>query len=77
MDVADELLTFLETRDAPFCFPCLARAFPHIAVRERIERARQAGAPLLIDEGRCSICRLTTNVVAYVPGDLGRWLPAG
>ena len=33
----DELLLFLETRDRPYCFRCLRQAFPHEAVRERIE----------------------------------------
>ena len=65
----DELRLFLETRDRPFCFRCLRQAFPHEAVRERIETMLRAGAPILIGEGRCAMCRLATIVVAYIPGD--------
>ena len=43
-----------------------------MAVRERIQAAQQANAPMLIGEGRCAICRQMTTVVAYVPGDLVR-----
>ena len=65
----DELLLFLETRDRPYCFRCLRQAFPHEAVRERIDTLRRAGAPILIGEGRSAMCRLATTVVAYIPGD--------
>ena len=44
----DELRLFLETRERPYCFRCLRQAFPHEAVRERIETMRRAGAPILI-----------------------------
>jgi hypothetical protein len=65
----DELLTFLQARDAPYCFRCLAQAFPQVNVRRRIESVHRTGAPLLVGEGRCAICGLTTIVVAWVTGD--------
>ncbi|PYM21504.1 MAG: hypothetical protein DMD78_17500 [Candidatus Rokuibacteriota bacterium] len=65
----DELLAFLHARDAPYCFRCLAQAFPRGNVRQRIEAAERAGAPLMIGEGRCAICAITTTVVAWVTGD--------
>ena len=65
----DDLLIFLEARDAPYCFRCLTQAFPGVNVRERLQSAERAGAPLLIGDGRCAICALTTTVVAWVPGD--------
>ena len=40
----DELLLFLETRDRLYCFRCLRQAFPHEAVRERIENAARRSA---------------------------------
>jgi hypothetical protein len=67
--VNDELLGFLQARDAPYCFRCLAQAFPHERVQSRIEAAARAGAPLLIGEGRCAICAQTTTVVAWITGD--------
>jgi len=67
--MSDELRLFLETRDRPYCFRCLRQAFPHESVRDRIERMLRAGAPILIGEGRCAICRQATIVVAYIPGD--------
>jgi len=65
----NDLLAFLVTRDRPYCFRCLRQAFPHTPVREQIEEARQAGAPLLTGEGRCAICEQSTTVVAYITGD--------
>ena len=65
----DDLLAFLQARDAPYCYRCLAQAFPRANVRRRIESAERAGAPLMIGEGRCAICALTTTVVAWVTGD--------
>ena len=65
----DELRLFLETRERPYCFRCLRQAFPHEAVRDRIEAMLRAGAPILIGEGRCAICQQATTVVAYIPGD--------
>lgn len=65
--MADELLTFLAVRDAPYCFRCLAMAFPHMRVQPHLEAAMRGGAPIMIGEGRCAICTLTTTVVAYVP----------
>src|ERR1043166_1186762 len=63
----DDLLTFLATRDAPYCFRCLATAFPHRHVKRDIEEVQRSGAPVIIGEGRCAICQFTTTVVAYVP----------
>jgi hypothetical protein len=65
----DALLTFLQTHDAPYCFRCLAQAFPHTAVKQRLEAAKRAGAPMLIGDGRCAICTQVTTVVAWVTGD--------
>lgn len=65
----DDLLAFLQARDATYCFRCLAQAFPQTNIRRRIETVRRAGAPLLVGEGRCAICALTTTVVAWVTGD--------
>ena len=69
-----DLLEFLAARDAPFCFRCLGTAFPHVRVQSQLEAALREGAPLIIGEGRCAICRLTTTVVAHVPDspDLAR-----
>ena len=70
----DQLLTFLAGRDAAYCWRCLAAAFPGVAVQTHLEAMRRAGAPLIIGDGTCGICRLTTTVVAYVPDspDLAR-----
>jgi len=70
----DDLMVFLATRDAPYCFRCLAAAFPHRRVRQELESAHRAGAPIVIGDGLCAICHLTTTVVAYLPGspDLAR-----
>ena len=69
--MTDELLTFLESRDRPYCFRCLRQAFPHetVDIRDRFEIAQHAGAPILIGEGLCAICGQVTVVVAYVTGD--------
>jgi len=69
--VDDELFGFLQARDAPYCFRCLAQAFPRERVQARLEAAHRSGAPLLIGEGRCAICAMTTTVVAWVTGDPG------
>ena len=63
----DELLEFLGTRDAAYCFRGLATAFPHVPVRSHLEDTQRGGAPIIISDGRCAICTLTTAVVAYVP----------
>ena len=70
----DELLAFLAARDAPYCFRCLAAAFPRVRVQPHLEAALLDGIPLIIGDGRCAICTLTTTVVAYVPDspDLAR-----
>jgi hypothetical protein len=65
----DDLLAFLSTRDRPYCFRCLATAFPYRDVREQIERAVKEGLPILIGRGTCAICGLSTTVVAYITGD--------
>jgi hypothetical protein len=68
----DEVLLFLETQDAPYCFPCLRQAFPQVTLlelRHRLELAGRYGAPILIGDGRCSVCEKSTTVVAYIPGD--------
>jgi hypothetical protein len=65
----DDLFVFLQSRDAPYCYRCLAQAFPGVNVRQRLEAAERAGAPLMIGEGRCAICAITTTVVAWVTGD--------
>ena len=67
----DALFEFLQARDAPYCFRCLAQAFPRERVQARLEAAQRSGAPLLIGEGRCAICARTTTVVAWVTGDPG------
>jgi hypothetical protein len=69
MDDDEDLLAFLRTRDAPYCYRCLAQAFPWVNVRQLIEGAERAGAPLMIGEGRCAICAMTTTVVAWITGD--------
>ena len=63
----DELLSFLAARDAPYCYRCLATAFPHMRVQPHVEAALRAGAPIMIGDGRCAICTRTTTVVAYLP----------
>ena len=70
----DELLDFLGTRDAPYCFACLATAFPGRRVQPELEAAQRGGAPVIIGDGRCAICNRMTIVVAYVPDspDLAR-----
>jgi hypothetical protein len=65
----DELLAFLQARDAPYCLRCLARAFPFEPIDERLKAGKRGGAPLLIGEGRCAMCTQTTTVVAWVTGD--------
>jgi len=69
-----DLLEFLAARDAPYCYRCLAMAFPHVRVQSQLDAALRDGAPVIIGEGRCAICRLTTTVVAFVPDspDLAR-----
>ena len=67
----DELLTFLQTRDAPYCFRCLSHAFPHTPVLQELRTAERAGAPVLIGDGRCAVCHQETMVVAWVTGDPG------
>jgi hypothetical protein len=63
------LLAFLQARDAAYCFHCLAQAFPRSRVQRTLEAARQAGAPVLIGDGRCAICTRLTTVVAWISGD--------
>lgn len=63
----NELLDFLGTRDATYCFACLAAAFPRRRVQPELETAQRAGAPIIIGDGLCAICQRTTIVVAYVP----------
>ena len=65
----DELFRFLQARDAPYCFRCLAQAFPTEHVKSRVQAAERSGAPVLIGEGRCAICAQTTTVVAWITGD--------
>jgi hypothetical protein len=69
--MSDELLLFMQSRDRPCCFRCLRQAFPleSADIRDGLEAARRAGAPIMIGEGRCAMCRQTTMVVAYIPGD--------
>jgi hypothetical protein len=65
----DDLLAFLSIRDQPYCYRCLATAFPDRDVREQIERAVEEGLPILIGAGTCAICGLSKTVVAYITGD--------
>jgi hypothetical protein len=69
--MSDELLEFLQGRDRPYCFRCLRQAFPYepVDIRDRLEVAQHAGAPILIGDGLCAICGQVTAVVAYVTGD--------
>jgi len=39
----DELLAFLAARDAPYCFRCLAMAFPAVHVQPQVEAALRGG----------------------------------
>jgi hypothetical protein len=68
--MSDEVLAFLRNAGHTYCFPCLRRAFPGVAVREQLEQAQRRGAPIMIGDGRCGICATAdTTTVAYVPGD--------
>jgi len=70
----DQVLTFLAGSDAAYCWRCLAAAVPGVAVQTHLEARRPADAALIIGDGTCAICQLTTTVVAYVPDspDLAR-----
>ena len=67
--MADEPLAFLERREAPCCFRCLAEAFPRRQVKRQVEGAQRRGKPIVVGLGRCALCRQTTTVVAWLTGD--------
>jgi hypothetical protein len=65
----DDLVRFLQTRNAPYCLRCLVHAFPDFNVRSHVDAVQASGAPIVIGDGRCAMCQQHTTVVAWVPGD--------